>query len=172
MEKQVKITRKRKLDEKEDAKPRKKLAKTVEPTKSKPRTVKEIKLKTKSQSVSAKTEKILLQPSSTISDEKADATEGSVDLWDESIVLAQVEKIPEKLAKNLVSLLSEGCTLPFIARYRKTAVDNLMPDRLQELYETYQNVIQLKKKSKKCNRNIKKIKEAHPGCREKYPKCS
>ncbi|XP_004930431.1 S1 RNA-binding domain-containing protein 1 isoform X1 [Bombyx mori] len=159
MEKQVKITRKRKLEEKEDAKPRKKLARTVEPTKSKPRTVKEIKLKTKSQSVSAKTEKILLQPSSTISDEKADATEGSVDLWDESIVLAQVEKIPEKLAKNLVSLLSEGCTLPFIARYRKTAVDNLMPDRLQELYETYQNVIQLKKKAKSVIETLKKSKK-------------
>lgn len=50
-------------------------------------------------------------------------------IWDDSAVLAQVEKVPLKLAQNFVALLTEGCTLPFIARYRKTAVDNLMPDR-------------------------------------------
>lgn len=50
-------------------------------------------------------------------------------VWNEAEMLSQLEKIPLKVAQNLISLLSEGCTLPFIARYRKTAVDNLMPDR-------------------------------------------
>lgn len=50
-------------------------------------------------------------------------------VWNEAEMLAQVERIPLQLAQNLIGLLTEGCTLPFIARYRKTAVDNLMPDR-------------------------------------------
>lgn len=55
--------------------------------------------------------------------------ENNQNLWNEAEMLAQVERIPLQLAQNLIGLLTEGCTLPFIARYRKTAVDNLMPDR-------------------------------------------
>lgn len=47
----------------------------------------------------------------------------------EGEMLSHLEKIPQKLAENFIALLSEGCTLPFIARYRKTVVENLMPDR-------------------------------------------
>lgn len=50
-------------------------------------------------------------------------------LWDESVMLSQVERISLKLAQNFIALLTEGCTLPFIARYRKMVVDHLMPDR-------------------------------------------
>lgn len=50
-------------------------------------------------------------------------------IWNEAEMLSQVERISLKVAENLITLLTEGCTLPFIARYRKTAVDNLMPDR-------------------------------------------
>ncbi|KAJ0180641.1 hypothetical protein K1T71_004045 [Dendrolimus kikuchii] len=91
-----------------------------------------------------------------------DSVDYNVNLWDEPEVLAQVEKVPLKLAQNFVALLTEGCTLPFIARYRKTAVDNLMPDRLQELYESYQNVAQLKKKVKSVLDTLKKSQKLTP----------
>lgn len=58
-----------------------------------------------------------------------DNTDDIPNVWNEAEMLAQVERIPLQLAQNLIGLLTEGCTLPFIARYRKTAVDNLMPDR-------------------------------------------
>ena len=58
-----------------------------------------------------------------------DNHENIPNVWNEAEMLAQVERIPLQLAQNLIGLLTEGCTLPFIARYRKTAVDNLMPDR-------------------------------------------
>jgi hypothetical protein len=51
------------------------------------------------------------------------------ELWDESQMLSQNMKVPQTLAKSFIALLEEGCTLPFIARYRKAAVDNLMPDK-------------------------------------------
>ncbi|CAD0196891.1 unnamed protein product [Chrysodeixis includens] len=91
-----------------------------------------------------------------------DDSENIPNVWNEADMLAQVEKIPHKLAENLINLLTEGCTLPFIARYRKTAVDNLMPDRLQELYECYENITQLKKKVKTVIATLKKSKKLTP----------
>ncbi|KAJ8725764.1 hypothetical protein PYW08_003947 [Mythimna loreyi] len=91
-----------------------------------------------------------------------DGNENIPNVWNEAEMLAQVERIPLQLAKNLIGLLTEGCTLPFIARYRKTAVDNLMPDRLQELHESYENIIQLKKKVKSVIDTLKKSKKLTP----------
>lgn len=60
-------------------------------------------------------------------------TEGSYNgnspMWNEAEMLSLHEKVPHKLAENFIALLEEGCTLPFIARYRKAAVDHLMPDK-------------------------------------------
>lgn len=50
-------------------------------------------------------------------------------LWDEAEILSNYEKVSKTLAQNFISLLEEGCTLAFIARYRKTHVDYLMPDK-------------------------------------------
>nr|XP_021185041.2 S1 RNA-binding domain-containing protein 1 [Helicoverpa armigera] len=86
----------------------------------------------------------------------------STEVWNEAEMLAQVERIPLQLAQNLIGLLTEGCTLPFIARYRKTVVDNLMPDRLQELHESYENITQLKKKVKSVIETLKKSKKLTP----------
>ncbi|KAJ8722577.1 hypothetical protein PYW07_003757 [Mythimna separata] len=91
-----------------------------------------------------------------------DNHENIPNVWNEAEMLAQVERIPLQLAKNLIGLLTEGCTLPFIARYRKTAVDNLMPDRLQELHESYENITQLKKKVKSVIETLKKSKKLTP----------
>ncbi|CAB3255382.1 unnamed protein product [Arctia plantaginis] len=83
-------------------------------------------------------------------------------IWNEAEMLSQVERISLKVAQNLITLLTEGCTLPFIARYRKTAVDNLMPDRLQELYESFENITQLKKKVKSVIESLKKNNKLTP----------
>ncbi|CAH2086281.1 unnamed protein product [Euphydryas editha] len=83
-------------------------------------------------------------------------------LWNETEMLSYFEKVTPDLAQKFISLINEGCTLPFIARYRKEAVGHLMPDRLQELYESYQNVIQFKKKVKSVLENLKKSKKLTP----------
>lgn len=48
-------------------------------------------------------------------------------IWDEVRVLSVAGSVPLTLATSFVKLLSEGCTLPFIARYRKANVGNLLP---------------------------------------------
>lgn len=50
-------------------------------------------------------------------------------LWNETEMLSYCEKISPYIAQKFVSLINEGCTLPFIARYRKEAVGHIMPDR-------------------------------------------
>ncbi|XP_045542699.1 uncharacterized protein YdcI [Papilio machaon] len=82
--------------------------------------------------------------------------------WDEANILSFEEKVPLELAERFITLLNEGCTLPFIARYRKNVVDYMKPDRLQELYESYQKVTQFTKKVKSVIETLRKSKKLTP----------
>ncbi|XP_068629691.1 uncharacterized protein YdcI-like [Battus philenor] len=79
--------------------------------------------------------------------------------YNESKLLSFEEKVPEELAEKFIRLLNEGCTLPFIARYRKNVVGYLKPDRLQEIYESYQKVTQFIKKVKSVIETLRKSKK-------------
>ncbi|XP_046964979.1 S1 RNA-binding domain-containing protein 1 isoform X2 [Vanessa cardui] len=83
-------------------------------------------------------------------------------LFNDAEMLSNFEKISTDLAHKFISLINEGCTLPFIARYRKEAVNHLMPDRLQDIYESYQNVLQFKKKVKSVLETLRKSKKLTP----------
>ncbi|XP_045491296.1 S1 RNA-binding domain-containing protein 1 [Colias croceus] len=152
------VTRKRKADIKEEnSKPLTKKTKSAvcEPKEK----IKKI----------AKKEAKVLKPKATKNVENSDdiSSVGSNDnvtnnLWNEDDMLSYVEKVPQLLARKFITLLNEGCTLPFIARYRKEAVDHLLPDRLQEIYESYQNIVQFKKKVKSVLESLKKSKKLTP----------
>lgn len=71
--------------------------------------------------------------------------------WNEAEMLAYFEKVTPSLAQKFISLLSDGCTLPFIARYRKEAVEHLMPDR-------YANVFNLSLSKNNINNDPNPIK--------------
>lgn len=112
-EKVTRATRKRKAQDNCEDTPKKKLKTTV-------------KIKDKS----PKPKKNILKKNKPKDDVKDINDEEQVThVWDEPEMLSHIEKIPLKLAQNFIGLLTEGCTLPFIARYRKGTVDNLMPDR-------------------------------------------
>lgn len=57
------------------------------------------------------------------------ADNNTSEMWSEAEVLSQRANVSQEVAKNFIALLTEGCTLPFIARYRKAAVNQMMPDR-------------------------------------------
>ncbi|XP_028170787.1 uncharacterized protein LOC114360313 [Ostrinia furnacalis] len=149
--------------------------KTKKPRLKKEPIVKEAKQKVIKKSLKENTEmglnsskKVIEKPSKVItemgsnSSKKSDSYDGNSTTWDEAEMLSLHQKIPKKLAENFIELLEEGCTLPFIARYRKSAVDHLMPDKLQELFECYQSVSQLKKKVKSVIETLKKSKKLTP----------
>lgn len=58
-----------------------------------------------------------------------DGSEKYDNVWSEAAMLSFMEKLPQQLSEKIITLLTEGCTLPFIARYRKEAVGYLLPDR-------------------------------------------
>ena len=41
--------------------------------------------------------------------------------------------VPERSVKNIVRLLDEGCTLPFIARYRKEQTGSMDVQKLRDV---------------------------------------
>ena len=54
---------------------------------------------------------------------------------DYSQILAKEFNIKEQYATNIISLLDEGNTIPFIARYRKEATGGLSDEILRDLEE-------------------------------------
>lgn len=162
MEKPTTRSRKRKSVETNETSPAKKPKKLTRKTSTK---VTKTSLKNKDK---VKTQKIKQSSDCKESKENIVVSEtvysnySNLNFWDESEVLSQIEKVNIKLAQNLISLLNEGCTLPFIARYRKSVVDHLTPLRLQELYDSYQNISQLKKKVKSVLETLKKSKKLTP----------
>lgn len=86
----------------------------------------------------------------------------STEFWDETDVLSEISHVPFNICKNFVNLILEGSTLPFIARYRKGVMGNMQPTELQELFVTYENVCQLKKKTKSVLATLEKSKKLTP----------
>ena len=67
---------------------------------------------------------------------KKQETETEIELGDKVIKKVSEEtKISEKVVRTVVKLLSEGCTIPFIARYRKEMTGSLSDASLRELDE-------------------------------------
>ncbi|XP_052737577.1 S1 RNA-binding domain-containing protein 1 isoform X3 [Bicyclus anynana] len=171
MEKKVeKITKKRKLEEPGDIDkpvPKKRLTTkkkdTGETSATLPKPKRNIVKKSEPKSRSAKKEKETFNENDFENQNKENKESDEYNNYlNEVDMLSYFEKIPPLLAQKFISLLSDGCTLPFIARYRKEAVNHLMPDRLQELYDSYQNVIQLKKKVKSVLETLKKSNKLTP----------
>ncbi|CAH2241255.1 jg3316 [Pararge aegeria aegeria] len=165
MEKPERKTRKRKIEESGDIdKPAPKKRVTTKKDKETGETSTKPKTKRIPKKISVKKEsKTLNENDSENQDYAQDKPSDDYNSYlNEADMLSYFEKIPPILAQKFIKLLSDGCTLPFIARYRKEAVDHLMPDRLQELYDSYQNVIQLKKKVKSVLETLRKSKKLTP----------
>ncbi|XP_005101492.2 S1 RNA-binding domain-containing protein 1 [Aplysia californica] len=53
--------------------------------------------------------------------------------WDTSILISQKLNLRRQSVLNVIDLLDDGATIPFIARYRKDQTDNMTPDTLREV---------------------------------------
>ncbi len=60
--------------------------------------------------------------------------------------LEQETNISEKRIKSALKLLSEGCTIPFIARYRKEVTDSLNEEEIKLISDEYQRNIKLEER--------------------------
>lgn len=61
-------------------------------------------------------------------DVEIDIDDSVFPMWDASVVLAKLSGVSHNVAANFVQLIEDDNTLPFIARYRKSMVDNMTPE--------------------------------------------
>ena len=53
-------------------------------------------------------------------------------------LLEQKTNLPIKVIENIIKLLDEGCTIPFIARYRKEFTNGATDEQLRDFEEVYE----------------------------------
>ncbi|MGB0990062.1 MAG: Tex-like N-terminal domain-containing protein, partial [Halarcobacter sp.] len=52
-------------------------------------------------------------------------------------LLQEKTQLPSKVIENIINLLNEGCTIPFIARYRKDLTNNASDEALRAFEEVF-----------------------------------
>lgn len=77
-----------------------------------------------------------------------------VDLAVSASVNARVDVV-----RNVVDMLQKDCTIPFIARYRREQTGGLQADELQNIQQTYQSLLSVKKKAQTMLAHLAKEKK-------------
>jgi transcriptional accessory protein Tex/SPT6 len=58
--------------------------------------------------------------------------------WSEAEFVAHLQEIEIKIAQNVMRLLDEENTIPFIARYRKELTNDMSPEKLRDVKSSYE----------------------------------
>jgi uncharacterized protein len=58
--------------------------------------------------------------------------------WSEAEFVAHQQQIEFKIAQNIIHLLDEENTIPFIARYRKELTSEMSPEKLRDVKASYE----------------------------------
>ena len=80
--------------------------------------------------------------------------------------------IKESQTKAVIKLLSEGATIPFIARYRKEATGNLNEDQIRTINETYEYQLNLADKKESVIKLIDEKKMLTPEIKDAIMVCA
>ncbi|CAH1995315.1 unnamed protein product [Acanthoscelides obtectus] len=81
--------------------------------------------------------------------------------WRDHDLLAEQKSLSPNIAKNVIKLLEEGNTVPFIARYRRDATGNMGPEMLQEVKSIFEEICVLKQKIKTSVKGLIKQEYCH-----------
>lgn len=60
--------------------------------------------------------------------------------WNPATLIADRLKLSRRSVGNVISLLNQGATIPFIARYRKEMTENMEPETLREVAEVVEEL--------------------------------
>ncbi|KAG8186310.1 hypothetical protein JTE90_007331 [Oedothorax gibbosus] len=60
--------------------------------------------------------------------------------WSDAQAVAESSQVPVQVAENVIDLLKQDCTIPFIVRYRKQVTGGLQAEKLREIQESYEEV--------------------------------
>ncbi|GAB1598289.1 S1 RNA-binding domain-containing protein 1-like [Argonauta hians] len=77
--------------------------------------------------------------------------------WDVIDIIAKRHEVPLNISKNVVRLLDDDNTIPFIARYRKEQTNAMEPDKLRNIQETLVEMRGVQKKITSVHNSISKL---------------
>lgn len=86
--------------------------------------------------------------------------------WDDYELLSEKNLLPETTSKNIITLFKEECTIPFIARYRKSLIGDMSPDDLRSAKETFSEIGQLKSKIVTVLKSVDKLGQLNENLKE------
>ncbi|KAI1894419.1 hypothetical protein AGOR_G00115610 [Albula goreensis] len=76
--------------------------------------------------------------------------------WDPIEVLSEISKVERWVCANIVELLREENTIPFIVRYRKELINHMDADAVREVQLSFEELCTVAKKSQSISQNLKK----------------
>lgn len=82
--------------------------------------------------------------------------------WSDFELLAEFQNIERHYAFNIVKMLKEGSTIPFMTRYRKCETGNMDAEQLREAKENFDKIIKLKEKQQTVIKSIEKLAKLTP----------
>ncbi|XP_067615123.1 uncharacterized protein YdcI [Eurosta solidaginis] len=68
-------------------------------------------------------------------------------VWRVDELLAEKENVEPATARNIVNLLENENTIPFICRYRRDLIDHITPERLRDIKNSYTEIVELRKRA-------------------------
>lgn len=91
-----------------------------------------------------------------------------LELWEE---IAKLTGLPTQSVKNVLQLLSEGATIPFIARYRKEKTGSLDEVAISLIQKTLKKFEELEDRKKTILKSIEEQGKLTPELEEKITRC-
>jgi len=82
--------------------------------------------------------------------------------WTAVNYLQEINNIDKEIAKNIVKLLEEDNTVPFIARYRKEMIKSITSDELRALKDSYEETKIIKHRAATIIKTVNKMKKWTP----------
>lgn len=92
---------------------------------------------------------------------------------DENLIELTAQRLEVKAnqVKATLELLEEGCTIPFIARYRKEVTGNLDEEQIRSIYNVYSYELKLKQRKEEVKRLIKEKDKLTPEIEKSIDEC-
>lgn len=88
-----------------------------------------------------------------------------------SCLIANSLGIGEKYVAAALSLLEEGCTIPFIARYRKERTGSLDEVQIAAISDRYEKLLEIQKRKETITKTINDLDKMTPQLQERIDKC-
>ena len=88
-----------------------------------------------------------------------------------SCLIANSLGIGEKYVAATLSLLEEGCTIPFIARYRKERTGSVDEVQIAAISDRYEKLLEIQKRKETVTKTINDLDKMTPQLQERIDKC-